>query len=89
MRLKRRGIAAGTTVATAMSSNNNLALAAASASTINAIIFGFAVVLAIGPARAESSIRSCVGGTSDRTAADGHARFAVCRHSRTFSTWRR
>ena len=42
------GIAAGTAAATAMSSNNNQALAAASASTINAIIFGFAIVLAIG-----------------------------------------
>jgi photosystem II stability/assembly factor-like uncharacterized protein len=52
MCLKRRGIAAGTTVATAMSSNNNQALAAASASTINAIIFGFAIVLGIEQARA-------------------------------------
>ena len=52
MRLKRTGIAAGTAVTTAMSSNNNHALAAASASIINAIVIGFAVVLAIGPARA-------------------------------------
>ena len=50
MRSKRRGIAAVTAVATAMSSNSNQALAAASASTINAIIFGFAIVLAIGQA---------------------------------------
>ena len=50
MRLKRMGIAAVTAAATAMSSNNNHALAAASASTINAIIFGFAIVLAIGQA---------------------------------------
>src|SRR6476469_2929982 len=35
-----------------MSSNNNPALAAASASTINAIIFVFAIVLAVGPVRA-------------------------------------
>ena len=50
MRSKRREIGAGTAAATAMSSNNNQALAAASASTINAIIFGFAIVLAIGQA---------------------------------------
>ena len=52
MRSKRREIAAGTAASTAMSSNNNQAFAAASASTINAIIIGFAVVLAIAPARA-------------------------------------
>ena len=52
MRSKRMGIAGGMVAATAMSSSNNQALAAASASTINAIIFGFAIVLAIGSARA-------------------------------------
>jgi hypothetical protein len=50
MRLKRMGIAAGTAAATAMSSNNNQALAAASASRINAIVIGFAIFLAIGQA---------------------------------------
>ena len=50
MRSKRREIAAGTAAATAMSSNNNQALAATSAVSINAIIFGFAIVLAIGQA---------------------------------------
>src|SRR5947207_463739 len=52
MRSKRRRIAAGTAAATAISSDNNQALAAASASTISAIIFGFAIVLAIAQARA-------------------------------------
>ncbi len=51
MRSKRRRIAAGTAAATAISSDNNQALGT-SASTINAIIFGFAIVLAIAQARA-------------------------------------
>ena len=50
MRSKRMEIAAGTAAGTAMSSNSNQALAAASASTINAIIIGFAIVLTIGQA---------------------------------------
>ena len=51
MRSKRRGIAAGTAAATAMSSNNNQALGK-SASRINAIVIGFAIFLGIAQASA-------------------------------------
>src|SRR6266404_4350119 len=47
------------------------------------------LVSGLGRRAAGSSIRFCAGGTLDLTAADGHARSAVFRRSRMFSTWRR